>query len=362
MKTRWLVTVVAMASLLSGAPTLAAQETTGKASEEQLRQAERQLREQEQKMKELERQFREQARQMRDAAREYERLSGEQARREAKVVWYGKRARLGVVLDPDPDAESAKTGARITAVTPGGPAEQAGLKPGDIIVTLDGRPLVGVGDEGPTAALIELAGDLEDGQEIPLEYRRGKDTMKVTVTARVLGPTMLHVGEGDITTEIEIPDVIEIDEMPGFHWEQEPRDVRVHVVTEGPSWLDMEMVSLSPELADYFGAGEGVLVVRVDESSELKLQGGDVIVDIGGRKVSKPSQVLKIMRSYEPGEEVAINVLRKRVHLTLDVAAPERHGRFMVAPPAVPAPPAPPAKPAKPAPPAPPAPPSRDEV
>ncbi len=356
MKTRWLATVVAMASLLGGAPILPAQETTGKATEEQIRQAERQLREQERQMKELERQLRDAERQMRDAAREYARLSGEQARQNAKVVWYGKRARLGVVLDPDPDADSARTGARITAVTPGGPADQAGLKAGDIVVTFDGRPLVGVGDEGPTAALIELAGDLEDGQEIPLEYRRGNNTLKVTVTARVLGPTMLHVGEGDITTEIEIPEVIEIDEKPGFHWEQEPRGVRVRVVTEGASWLDMEMVSLNPELADYFGAEQGVLVVRAPEDSDLELKSGDVIVGIGGRPVSKPSQVLKILRSYEPGEKVALNVLRKRANLTLDVEAPERHGHYMVAPPVPPAPPAPPAKPAKPAPPAPPAP------
>lgn len=354
MKTRWLATVMAAAFVVGGVPSLLAQETTGKATEEQLRQAERQLREQEQKMKELERQFREQARQMRDAAREYERLSGEQARREAKVVWYGKRARLGVVLDPDPDADSAKIGARITGVTPGGPADQAGLKAGDVIVTFDGRPLVGVGDEGPTAGLIELAGDLEDGQEIPIEYRRGKDTLKVTVTARVLGPTMLHVGEGDITTEIEIPEVAV--EVPEFHWERAPRDVRVHVVTEEPSWLDMQMVSLNPELADYFGADEGVLVVCAPEESDLELKGGDVIVEIGGRPVSKPSQVLKILHSYEPGEKVAIEVVRKRANLTLDVEAPERHGRYMVAPPVPPAPPPPPAKPAKPAPPAPPSP------
>jgi sRNA-binding protein len=123
MKTRWLVTMVAAAFLLGGAPSLPAQESTGKATEEQMRQAERQLREQERQVKELGRQLREKERQMRDAAREYARLSGEQARQRAKVVWYGKRARLGVVLDPDPDAESAKTGARISAVTPGSAAE-----------------------------------------------------------------------------------------------------------------------------------------------------------------------------------------------------------------------------------------------
>ena len=352
MRTRWMAAVVAAAFLVGGAPSMLAQSTTGKATEEQLRDAERQLREQEQKMKELERQFREQSRQMRDAAREYARLSGDQARHEArKVVWYGKRARLGVVLDMDPTSESAKIGAPVTGVTPGGPAEEAGIKAGDVIVRFDGRPLVGSDEEGPAAVLIELAGELEDGQEIPIEYRRGKETKSVTVTARVLGPKMLHVGEGDITTEIEIPEVIEIEEMPGFRWEGQAPDVRVHVMTDGPSWLDMEMVALNPELADYFGTDEGVLVVQAPEDSDLELKSGDVIVEIGGRTVSKPSQVLKILRSYEPGEKVAIEVVRKRANLTLDVVAPERHGHYSVAPPPPPAPPAPPAKVDKPAPP-----------
>jgi len=348
MKTRWTAAVVAAAFLVGGAPSMLAQSTTGKATEEQLRQAERQLREQEQKMKELERQFREQSRQMRDAAREYARLSGDQARHEAgKVVWYGKRARLGVVLDMDSTSESAKIGAPVTGVTPGGPAEEAGIKAGDVIVRFDGRPLVGSDEEGPAAALIELADELEDGQEIPIEYRRGKETKTVTVTARVLGPKMLRVGEG---ATIEIPETIEIEKIPEFHWEGTAPNMHFRIVTEGPSWLDMEMVALNPDLADYFGTSEGVLVVQAPEDSDLEVKSGDVIVGIGGRAVSKPSQVLKILGSYEAGEKVAIEVVRKRANITLDVEAPERHGHSSVAPPPPPPPPAPPAKAAKPAP------------
>jgi hypothetical protein len=128
MNTRWLVTVATATCLLAGAPALPAQESTDKASQEAMRRAEQRLREAERQIKELQLQVREAERQVRDAARDYARLAGEQARQKAKVVWYGKRARLGVVLDADPDAESAKTGARITAVTPGSPAEEAGLK------------------------------------------------------------------------------------------------------------------------------------------------------------------------------------------------------------------------------------------
>jgi len=40
------------------------------------------------------------------------------------------RGRIGVIVDPRADAAGDKVGARIEGVTPGGPAEKAGLKVG----------------------------------------------------------------------------------------------------------------------------------------------------------------------------------------------------------------------------------------
>src|SRR3989442_13907456 len=45
----------------------------------------------------------------------------------------GSRGRIGVVVDTKADAAGDKVGARIEGVTPGGPAEKAGLKAGDVI-------------------------------------------------------------------------------------------------------------------------------------------------------------------------------------------------------------------------------------
>src|SRR5713101_1163024 len=43
------------------------------------------------------------------------------------------RGRIGVVVRTDASPETDKLGAKLEAVTPGGPAEKAGLKAGDII-------------------------------------------------------------------------------------------------------------------------------------------------------------------------------------------------------------------------------------
>src|SRR5437868_847061 len=95
------------------------------------------------------------------------------------------RARIGVVLRPEADAETDKVGAKIEGVSPGGPAEKAGLKVGDIITKLNGTALGGLkagNDEesGPGRKLIALARRLEPGDTVRLEYRRGNDTKPTT--------------------------------------------------------------------------------------------------------------------------------------------------------------------------------------
>jgi putative serine protease PepD len=54
------------------------------------------------------------------------------------------RGRIGVVVKTDANTNDDKVGARIEAVTPGGPADDAGLKAGDIITRFNGTALGGV--------------------------------------------------------------------------------------------------------------------------------------------------------------------------------------------------------------------------
>jgi len=91
----------------------------------------------------------------------------------------------------------------------------------------------------------------------------------------------------------------------------------------GMPWGDLELVSLNPDLGEYFGTKEGVLVVKAPADSSLPLKSGDVILKIGDRTPSSPSHAMRILRSYEAGESVSIDLMRKQMRTTLTWKVPE---------------------------------------
>src|SRR5258705_10193423 len=104
------------------------------------------------------------------------------------------RGRIGVVVRTDASPETDKIGAKIEGITPGGPADKAGLKVGDIITKFKGTSLAAVKAEdedesGPGRKLVELARRLEPDDTVPVEFRRGSDTKQATLVAADLGST-----------------------------------------------------------------------------------------------------------------------------------------------------------------------------
>jgi hypothetical protein len=86
----------------------------------------------------------------------------------------------------------------------------------------------------------------------------------------------------------------------------------------------MELASITPKLGAYFGVSEGVLVVQAPENDAFKLEDGDVLQTIDGRKPEDGGHAMRILRSYKPGEKLAITVLRQRKPVTLAVTMPDR--------------------------------------
>ena len=229
------------------------------------------------------------------------------------------RGRIGVVVNPRPDSEADKLGAKLEGVTPGGPAAKAGLRVGDIITKFNGTALAGlkVEDEeesGPGTKLVQLARKLEPGDTVSIEYRRGSDAKKATLVAEDLGWA---------------PNIRVMPGMPGMPAMPAMPDMQHFEFSFGMPWGDLELVGLNPDLGEYFGTKEGLLVVKAPADSSLPVKGGDVILSIGGRKPSSPSHAMRILRSYEAGETVSIELMRKQKRLTVAWKVPEPETRHM---------------------------------
>src|SRR2546428_5756532 len=230
------------------------------------------------------------------------------------------RGRIGVVVRTDASPETDKIGAKIEGVTPAGPADKAGLKVGDVITKFNGTSLAAVQAEdedesGPGRHMVELARKLEPDDTVQGEFPRGNEPKQTTPLAADLGSSF----------RMEMPGPAMI--MPREREMEEPLELSRMLL--GTPWGDLELVSLNSDLGEYFGTKDGVLVVKAPADSTLPLKGGDVITSIGGRKPANPSHAMRILRSYEKGETVSIEILRKQKRMTLAWKVPAREDRFM---------------------------------
>jgi S1-C subfamily serine protease len=251
----------------------------------------------------------------------------------------GSHARIGVVVATGADADSDKIGARIAAVTPGGPAAKAGIQAGDVITKFNGVTLANVRSEdsdesGPGNKLRELAQALDPGDTVQVEYRHGSDAKKATIVAEDVTYAMsgnYNNVFGDQGFRLDIPKV----EMAPFSEMRMPFSVNGWGMGEGAgvgfcfgdAWCNLELVSLNSDLGDYFGSHDGVLVVKASEDSLLPLKAGDVIVSIGDRKPTSPAQAMRILRSYDSGETVNIEIMRHQKRQTISWKVPNPEER-----------------------------------
>jgi C-terminal processing protease CtpA/Prc len=275
------------------------------------------------------------------AAREVAELSTQLGRNERREFIFidgdrgPRRAILGVQIDP----QSGKDGARVRNVSPGGPGEEAGLLAGDVIVALDGKPVTGGEDAG--RALVDQMSTVKPDQKVKVVVLRAGKKKDVFVVARPMsfagGNRMFNVQAPEMGNALAGV----IAGMPEMH----------QFRTNWPGeFAGLELASITPKLGAYFGATSGVLVVQAPEDGALKLEDGDVIQTIDGRKPDDGTHALRILRSYQSGEKLNITVLRQRKSLTLPVTMPDRpefDDHFMgVMPPVPPVPPTPPMPPA----------------
>jgi S1-C subfamily serine protease len=207
----------------------------------------------------------------------------------------GRRAVLGIGI------EDAEDGVRVVGVTPGGGAGDAGIETGDLIVAIDGAELAGQEGRSPSRLLVAQMGNVDPGDTVTLTIRRDGSDSDIEVE------TQPSASRGHAFS------------LPGDGPRGGPQFFFNRPLGR---WADMELVELTPALGAYFGTEEGVLVVRAPRDESLQLQDGDVIVEISGRTPMDTGHAMRILASFEPGEQLQLRIMREQREQTLDIEIP----------------------------------------
>ncbi len=189
-----------------------------------------------------------------------------------------ERGWLGVSLQPM-DEKLAKafgldepTGALVADVIEGDPADQAGIKAGDIVLEVDGNK---ISDERD---LVNYIGSKSPGETVKLKLlRNGKE----------------------ITLDVKLG----------------KRETKEIVSKELKSDSNITVSELSGDEKKALGIESGVKVINIDQMSnayEAGLRPGDVIVWINRKQVTNPDDFYNIYKNLKPGETVALKVVSKQ--------------------------------------------------
>jgi serine protease Do len=176
-------------------------------------------------------------------------------------------------------------GALVSDVTPGGPADRAGINRGDVIVSFDGK-------------------EIQESSQFPIivaAARVGKDAAMEVIRDGQLKRFQATVGELEEGRESQ-------------------------EVVESKPGLGMTVDEITPELAREYSLPEtsGLLLVEVEENSpaaDAGFQPGDIILEIDREPVRRIDVFSEIIAQYQKGEIVLFLVNRggSTLFLTLKV-------------------------------------------
>jgi serine protease Do len=214
------------------------------------------------------------------------------------LMKYGKvrRGYIGVTIQ-NVDATMAKAngmskpeGVFVQTVTSGSAGAEAGLKEGDIILTVDGKEV------NTSNQLQTIVASKYPGEIVTLKvYRNGKNIeKKVTLKPR------------DEAEETASANSVKEDS-------DEPKDAHSKGTLELEN-LGMTVSNLDAKTKKEYGVESGILVESVEPMSEPNKRGlapTDVIVSVGDQTISSVSQFDKLLKGKKAGDAVLMRVKGK---------------------------------------------------
>jgi serine protease Do len=174
-------------------------------------------------------------------------------------------------------------GVIVADVQPEGPADKAGLKIGDIIRTLNGKPM-------------------HDARQLELEIFRYPMRQKVT----------LDIQRGADHLSVDVPVISASDDPTRFADLVNPEDNLIPRLGILGIEIDKRLAAMLPDLRNSYG----VVVAAgstTDLSSGTGLNPGDVIYSVNGTPVSTVATLKSKLAEYKAGEAVVMQVERSGV-------------------------------------------------
>ena len=204
-----------------------------------------------------------------------------------QLVAHGKvvRGRIGVTVQEvnqalaDSFGLKQMQGALVSSLEKGGPAEKAGLLPGDVITRVNGNAIDSSGELSGRIA------ELKPGSRAKLEVvRKG-------------APTQLEVTIGEL---------------------QEAKVAAADTGAQAQGKLGVGVRPLDPKESRQAGTDGGLLVEQVGGPAERAgIQPGDIILSLNGNKVKTPDELRKLLG--QAGKRVALLVQRDDAQIFVPV-------------------------------------------
>ncbi|PCE28439.1 DegQ family serine endoprotease [Burkholderia ubonensis] len=169
-------------------------------------------------------------------------------------------------------------GALVSSVEPGGPADKAGVQPGDIILKFNGKPVDTASD------LPRMVGDTKPGVKATISvWRKGQ--------ARDL-PIMIAETPADTAAKAD----------PGKKTPQKPRQSNA---------LGLTVSDISADQLKALKLKSGVQVDGVDgPAARAGLQRGDIVLRVGDTDITSAKQFADVTAQLDPQKAVAVLVRR----------------------------------------------------
>jgi serine protease Do len=181
-------------------------------------------------------------------------------------------------------------GVIVSDVLPGSPALIAGVRVGDILLTVDGR----TADSVPYVSFRLMSVDA--GAKVHLEVLRGKEKLAFEVPV------------------VEIPH--EMDQIASL---ADPEKNLVRPLGIIGVEIDQKIAAMAQDLRDPFGI---VVVARSSEGADIPLTTGDVIRTLNGQPMTTLERLRAALQSLPPGAPVVLQIQRDQrllfVAFTLD--------------------------------------------